>query len=87
MMAGHFKKVEACTRRSFWKQLLACPFFLDDDRFGGAEPGGKKDLVIAIALGINNFSDHLFIQLKNFRGCLDASCVPFTLSSVHGDFH
>jgi hypothetical protein len=72
---------------SFWKQLLARAFLFQCDCFGRTKPGGKKNLVITIPLGINNFSDHFAIQLKNFRRRLDASRVSFTLGSVHGDFH
>jgi hypothetical protein len=72
---------------SFWKQLLARAFLFQCDCFGRTKPGGKKNLVITIPLGINNFSDHFVIQLKNFSRRLDASCVPFTLGSVHSDFH
>src|SRR5688572_9925144 len=88
MMARyHFKQVRLLRDWSFWKQLLARAFLFQCDCFGRTKPGGKKNLVITTPLGINNFSDHFVIQLKNFRRRLDASCVPFTLGSVHSDFH
>src|SRR5918993_2274867 len=88
MMARcHFRTGELLRESSFWKQLLARAFLFQCDCFGRAEPGGKKNLVVAIALGINNFSYHSVIELKNFRGRLHASGVSFTLGSVHGYFH